>query len=416
MKAVALTVDISPTHHLALGAHPATKARFSIADPVEVNILLLFPEGTLPVALVSFDLLYVGPDLEATIVAALPDFPRENIVIAATHTHFAPMTDRTKPGLGNVDDFYLQELQEKVSRALREASTAEPKASVNLRAATGRACHSINRRLHKRFFFARKPRVNQYVMAPNREGATDETLTLLSVDDANGDSLAFVWNYACHPVSHPRENSVSAHFPGVARVALREKAGRDVPVLFFQGFSGNTRPSATVETHTIAERAHRLLSGPVFGRFTIDSYRKWTRSLSDAVVNLAESLEGVGATDIGGTRVEMPGAAFASPWPLPVSVQAIKFGRELTLLGISAEVVAEYADSARLLAGSQHCMLIGCLDTPFGYAPTAQMQREGGYEAEGYLSSFGLESLRYDLEATLSKAIEAALDDAHLQR
>lgn len=89
----------------------------------------------------------------------------------------------------------------------------------------------------------RIPRLGTVVTAPEPAGTVDRTLRLIELVNEAGDVLAMGWGVACHPVCSPDRQAVSSDFPGVVRDRLREP-GAGLPVLFFQGCSGDVRPAA----------------------------------------------------------------------------------------------------------------------------------------------------------------------------
>ena len=98
--AAALSVDISPRERVQLGAAADVDHLpwQGVADGIEANLLLLREsDGAHPILLVSLDLLYPGGRVRDAIVDS-SGMPEECVIVAASHTHRAPMTDDTKPG------------------------------------------------------------------------------------------------------------------------------------------------------------------------------------------------------------------------------------------------------------------------------------------------------------------------------
>ena len=60
------------------------------------------------------------------------------------------------------------------------------------------------------------------------------------------------------------------------------------------------------------------------------------------------------------------------------------------LVGLSAEVVSEYAPLVRSLHPNSHVVPVSCIDAVFGYLPTERIAAEGGYEGGGCFPFFGL--------------------------
>ena len=78
-------------------------------------------------------------------------------------------------------------------------------------------------------------------MGENLGGAIDRTVQLLRVDTSEGEPLAALVHYACHPVViQPPSVAVSADFVGVARGLFEAASG--ATMLFLQGACGNINP------------------------------------------------------------------------------------------------------------------------------------------------------------------------------
>ena len=397
--AASATVDITPEEQVELGCGQGDEASWLIGDRVEINFLALRLEADPPVVLVSADVLYVGPLLEEIIVQAFPDLPRERLFIAATHTHAAPMTDSTKPMLGRPDSQYMTTLPRRIEGAAAHLLEDSNYRAATLKVAEGRGNHSINRRRWKE---GADGEPGYMGFAPNPKGPTDEAITVLEAIDEDGALLAFVWNYACHPVAYPRGKTISSHFPGVLRDYVRREQGRQVPVLFFQGFSGNTRPKFLVKYPELRSHVWHLvrfrLAAPSWQPSQFDHYADWADSLARSTLRIAKRARAIGVQEIDASRAEMVGDLFVSPLARPVVFQSIRLGARFGLVGVSAEPVAEYADAVRKEFPAESVMTVGCLDTPFGYAPIQSMIAERGYESERFLEHFELEKLNPDIE------------------
>ena len=410
-KASAASADITPRNSPELGAGNNTGQSLAVDDPLELNLVAIWFGNSDPLVLASYDLLYVGEPLVEALVSSLPGIPRENIFIGASHTHAAPMTDPSKPRLGKVDPDYLEFAVDQTKNAVA-ALLEEEGAPVVLRAAAGSANHSVNRRRFKRFRFSphrNVPKLNVLELAPNPSGPRDETVTVLEITALSGEPLAVIWNYACHPVAYPRPDAVSAHFPGVVRRLLRERSSAGLPVLYFQGFSGNTRPNATARKRGLRQHLKRLLQGPVFQDFSWESYNDWTRSLASAVLGVASEVGPLEVHEVAARRVVRPSGLFVQGQTPQVAFQRFSLGPGLTFIGVSAEMVADYALLLRARQGDGLLFCVGCLDTPFGYAPTQRMLEEGGYESEQFLPHFSLSEISPRIEDNIKEGLSGVL-------
>lgn len=414
MKACSVSIDISPESQVSLGAGSVGRgAWLGVTEKVEANLLALWSENdNMPVLVVSVDLLYPGRILRATVEAAAEHLDADHIFLAASHTHQAPMTDDTKPKFGSADADYLIWLAEKISAAVELVLRLESARPVTLTVARSEASHSINRRRFVRFFLAKTLIINSFVSGPNPRGITDESIITASIRTADGNPIALMWNYACHPVGFPLHNTVAAHYPYVIRETARTRFNdAGLPVLFFQGFSGNTRPSATARVHSPSRRVRRLFWGPLFEDMTTQDYAHWSASLARVVMQAFESERPVESDSIATSRVVRPSADFAEQLQTDVSFHGLRVGPDLSILGVSGEAVAEYAPQVRRMAQSEFTFCVGCIDHVFGYIPTGKILAEGGYEGGGYCGKFDLNSINPHIEDHTLQGFQAVVAD-----
>ena len=401
-----------------MGGVPAS----GVSERLEANFVVLRDDADSdPIVIISVDLLYPGRVLRAALESALPELRPDQIFLTSSHTHQAPMTDDTKPALGSPNSEYMRILAVNLSKEVKRVIDSDSTQVGIVSTRTLTATHSINRRLKKRWDFSRRPRCpwvavrlglarEFYVMAPNPVGVTDELVTTLISRSPTGQAQFVIWNYACHPVSFPDKNRVAAHFPHYVRDVLRASLGvEDLPVLFLQGFSGNTRPSASID-HGAGWRSkvRAWLFGPYFVNMSWSAYSSWATELGELVETgcaTSTRLEDVGLLS---RRSVFPSSLFVEgAAEADVSFHAIRFGPAFAIVGVSAEVVAEFAPTVRAMTGSQQVMCVGCLDHPFGYAPTNAILREGGYEGGDYCELFGLGPLVSGVEEEMIKGFKS---------
>lgn len=411
LRAAASRIDITPTRPLDMASGPRAahvRASDRVDEPLEADILALrYGDAQDDVLLfVTLDLLYVGATLERIVMEAAPSLSPAQILVAASHTHRAPVTQPGLDSLGRTDPDFLSDLAERLTTEIVRVLSPSAAVPVTIRVGEAMAAHSINRRLRKKFFLAKKPQWNIIANAPNPAGATDETVTALELRGADGEPVAYMWNYACHPVSHPDARSYSSHFPYVVRSALRSGSGAVVPVLFLQGFSGNTRPSASSRVRSPREIVRRIVSGPLFDDMSPRAYRQWASSLSDVVRGALEAGRTVEPHHIEARREDRSGDGFAEG-SRPLSFRSVRLGADLAIVGMSAEPVAEYARLVRSWQLSATTMCVGCVGDVAGYVPTDQMIIDGGYESDRSRSHFGVGSYVADYETNIVASLRA---------
>jgi hypothetical protein len=311
--------------------------------------------------------------------------------MAASHTHFAPATDSALPELGTVNAAYLQWAAGNIADLLDELLAAEGMPAI-LTWDVARTQRTINRR-RKGWGLSRHPlpHVSPRIrLAPNPHGETDGTLRVLVARALEGGSIiAVLWSLACHPVSFPRREVVSAEFPGVVRSHLRARVGARTPVAFLQGFAGNVRPR-------LGSHISRVAGLPVRMAFVCPSYvewNEWATGLAREVVDLAQRAGrgAVGSVDSKRIELLLTMVVPSAPVSRVVTLHRLRFGPELSMLGVSAEPVAEYV--SRIVAAQPNGSVfpVGYIDEVYGYLPTRTILEEGGYEAEGFFPSFSLQ-------------------------
>lgn len=152
-------------------------------------------------------------------------------LIALSHTHAGPVFcpgDAAKPG-GEWIDTYLQSLAQKIQEAVGEAlENARPGL---LETAKGTCALASNRDLPE-------PESGRLLVGWNPAVDADETLLVGRISNKQGECIATLVNYACHPTILAWDNqSISPDFVG----AMREVVEKDTeaPCLFLQGASGD---------------------------------------------------------------------------------------------------------------------------------------------------------------------------------
>ena len=404
-------MDITPDRPLPLAGYEDRRGPSrGVADPLELNALLLRAPGQ-TIAILTADLLFVTAELKARLLEAVGarlGLDEASLLVAASHTHSAPALDPSKPRLGVCDPEYAARVTQRAAELLGRLGTMDPvPCHVDYR--TGAADHAINRRRPGWHVSLRHLPYRGVRRAPNPAGPRDETLHLLTFSDPTDRPLAVLWSYACHPVGFPARTRVSADFPGVVRRALRDAHGAELPVLFLQGFAGDVRPRETGATTRFTRRLAELIVGPLFASFTPAQYAAWAGGLAERVVGVAR----------GAMRTRRPVAPVCrrERTALSALVAGATAGRDVTfqrmsldpafhIIGVSAEPVTAYGTMVRRMFPGA-VLPVGCIDSAFGYLPTAAMLGERGYEDSAFMQPFGLSGrFRPEMEGVVRGAWE----------
>ena len=427
MHARSAFCDVTPRRRLvSLAGYAARPAAIEILNSIEISAALL-EDGARRCLIFSFDLMIVGAELQAMILARLArrGFNSGEVLLLASHTHFAPATDRACAPLGEPDDRFVADAATAAENLVNEMLQAQP-IDVRLEIKQGGLHHSVNRRrfwplptLSRTYGF----RLSCIALSPNQGGATDEHVTVILLRRRDNDAVvAAIWHYACHATAVVPSDAVSAAFPGAVRRALRQQFG-EIPCLFVQGFCGDISPKIPCAPANLGTRLRRLarlpIAGPGFPSPTHEDYRQWSDSLAAAVVRIARGEDnGSCATDglaLGAVDVAL--AAFfngRAPDKL-LAAQVVRFG-DIELVALSAEVTIEWREILdRELPRQEGTLRLyaGYLGALYGYLPTPDQIRSGGYEVTGFQPLFGL-SGAFDAEKivpTVVDCVKRAIDE-----
>jgi hypothetical protein len=201
------------------------------SNELEINgINFVDPSSNLTYEIVALDALYPG-DLVWSL-----NKPETEMILAASHTHYAPHLDSAKKLLGTVAPQAL--LDYKIAIEIADKQEVFPKKCEIYSA-------NIPVSVYRRFDYPTS-RFNDFLSAkfgmyPNEAQNVDQTLRIW-VFSENGTVKFVVALFACHPVSRVCKDKISADYVGIIRKKIREKFCCRT-VLFFQGCSGDVRPN-----------------------------------------------------------------------------------------------------------------------------------------------------------------------------
>jgi hypothetical protein len=386
----AASIDITPERPNALGGYAYSRSWNRVEDRLEANGVA-FDDGERRLYVIALDTLYIGREVQSLLgdlaVKRSPDRPAE-VLAAASHTHFAPMLDRSKPRLGIVDSDYLDALSDKLE-ILFDRLDAAPPLPAWVESHCGAADFSVNRRLdapHRTWNNGfRAPR--EVFLAPNPEGYVDRRLRIRLFADEAGQARAAIAHFGCHPSSFPDHHAITPDYVGAIRAAVRETAGANIPVAFLQGCAGDVR-ATIVGGPTPLGLLRTLKMGPHFPPASLDKWRAWRRSVQDcaravlAAPAASHPLRGKLATG----HLAFPLSALREiETDLDFELGYYEIGDDIQIVSMNAEPLAKWT-----LSFPPNVLLTGYVGDCFGYLPVASEIVRGGYEVHGHESCFGL--------------------------
>ena len=376
-------VDITPDRSLPMSGFAArTEPSAGVHDPLTVRAIAVGET-----ALVAVDVVGLHEDLVQRVRqrCGLPD---ENVVVAAIHTHGAPVSMPGRLG-AEADANFLQAIEDGCVAAIAGARANRRPATLSV--GMGADPDVARNRRHA-------------------GGPLDRALPVLRLRAADGAIFAVLACYACHPVVLGADNRLlTADYPHYVRKTI-EAACPGAVAVFVTGCAGdaNTGHSAHA-SWTLAgsparsfETAERLgtrigeaalaadefpLSGHVEAR-AADVLLDLTRLENEPLGDLAHrwrrearTAGGVGQTIMAAWVAWAERFAGTPPGRWTGRVGVLVWGG-LPIIALPGEIFAETALHIRAACGNRPAFVLAYANATPGYIPPASEFVHGGYEVE----------------------------------
>ncbi len=397
-KVAAGAVAITPEQPVWMGGYAArTEPSDGKVHDLFAKVMVIEDTGGSRLVIVTMDLIGITPELRAGVEDLVKGngVPPESLLMNASHTHCGPELRDDRILRCGIDAKYaalsrqfVRDTATKIGKLVIETlARVEPSRLVYSHA---RAGFAMNRRL---------PTSGGFINSPNPDGPVDHDVPVLRAEDADGKLKAILFGYACHATTLSFQQ-LCGDYPGFAQQYV-EDAHEGVVAMFINGCSGdqNPYPRRTLElaqqhgralangVETALETKNvRELKGPLraaLDRATLKFAEPPSRQQIAVMVassNKYERFHGetlLQQLDESG-KIETEFSCFP--------IQAVQFGKDLTLVAICGEVVVDY--SLRLkkeLAkdGDNVVWIAGYSNHVFGYLPSLRVLKQGGYEGGG---------------------------------
>ncbi len=387
--------------------------------------------GDRPAVLIAVDLIGVPLRLTTELAGRLEraGVPRAQLAIAATHTHTGPSLSGVLPFIFSTPltpaeqvavERYSTGLVDRLERAALAALADRRPA--RLAWGQGSAAFAANRRVLKD---------GKWVTFGVAPGApVDHDLPILTARAPDGTLRAVLANYACHATTlEARDNIVHGDWPGAAKVLIEQRhPGAVALITVGAGADANPDPRGggppTADRHgrEVADEVDRLLgtalrpvtTAPSGGMRLIDLR---LHEMPDRAAWESRAA-GAGAPAIYARSVlARLDRGESLPPTVPYPVQVWSFGRDLAMVFLAGEVVADYGLRLKKeLDGTRLWVTAYANDVPF-YVPSQRMIPEGGYEVEGSMVYYGQPSRLADgTEEQIVNTVRALVPDAFTRR
>ncbi len=344
---------------------PAT----GVHDPLWARALVL-DDGDRVLALVALDLIGLNPGRLPALVQAQGI---DHILLAATHTHGGPLVLDLRIPYGENRDWpeaspYLTWLEERIVEVVGQAR--DVRREVRMSIGHGRADISFNRRQIIDGDV-------EMVWGKNRDGSkdwgpVDSDLGLWRLDDLDGEPIALLANYACHPVVMGKSNLLlTADFPGATMDYLEAQFPGVIP-FFLQGGCGDLDPYIDVQDDFCAVTDQ----GEELGR----EIAKLFRHMGPYVEGMDGALEAEPSLRWHELRQSF-GRFKDQAQTQELGYGVLRVGADLAFFVLPGEPFVELQLDLKRRSPITHTFLLGYTNGYAGYFPTQQANREGGYGA-----------------------------------
>ncbi len=247
--------DVTPQVPMPMWGYGARGDALSegVRDPLHVKTLVI-EAGDDRLALVGLDMGRSPMDASMdNIISKVKEVGVGHVFVVGSHTHHGPVIElRDEPGMGR-ERFdaevlaYPDFLENSIVGTIREAAENLQEARI------GWATQDIDMNRNRHSDFEPRPR--------------DPELAVVRFDDADGEPIAVMVNFAAHPTMHPAEDlRFSAEWPGEMMNAVETAMGTNC--FFMQGAIGDltTRRTPGVEGieefgQVLAEKVVTLATG-----------------------------------------------------------------------------------------------------------------------------------------------------------
>ncbi len=329
--------------------------------------------------------------------------PRERLVINVSHTHAGPVVRAS-------GDEYSRNLADTIVRVAGEA--LKDLAPARVRFGHGTAGLGGNRR---------EPTPQGVKIGVNPDGPVDHDVPVLEITDLKGRMRGILFGYACHNTTLTAKNLIlSGDYAGFAQADL-EKRHPGATALFLQlcGGDQNPQPRGTMELAEkhggeLAAAVDRAIAGRMRDvkaplraawettelMFPPHTRETFEPKLKDPDPRRARSAARmIKAYDEG-----KPVRSLTYP------VQALRFGRDLTMVFLAGEVVVDYALRVKREFHGGDVVVAGYSNHIPCYIASLRVLKEGGYEAEDSLLDDGMPGpFAEDVEERVMAAVKRVM-------
>jgi neutral ceramidase len=425
LKAGASVINVTPfLGEVLIGGFGSPVAKY-IHDELYARSLVL-DDGETQIAIVIVDNLHFVrgvSDAARLLVEQHTGIKKENVLIAATHTHSSVSAIAIGSDPASFDssaelDEYQRFLARRIADGVRRAAYNKVSAKIGW-GSVQKPEHVFNRRwfmkpnadLKNPFGGKDKVKMNPGIGNPDLDrpaGPTDPEVFFLSVQSLDGHPISLLANYSLHYVGGVPGDHVSADYFGVFSSHLQELIGEDRKASGFvamlsNGTSGNInnidfrRPAPKMSSYQKMQIVAKDVAETVFEAYRNIPYQTYVKlgaTYTELPLQVRQSTPEMltrakKVVSDPNTKLLHPlEPAYANrmiwideKWPKKVDavMQAFQIG-DLAVVGIPFETFVETGLEIKAKSPYQSTFTISLANGWYGYLPTPEHHELGGYE------------------------------------
>ncbi len=399
IKAGAAKVQIPAPTGVGLAGYYHERIATWIRDGLFAHALLLEREGT-TLAFVSVDILCMdAPQADAAkkLIEAQTGIPPQNVLLHATHTHTAPLPWRD--ALLPHNDEFVNALPQFIAESVVKAKQNMFPALLVPGRETVKDVGS-NRLARLRDGSEMFSKGNGIGLA----GPVDRELQALRVCDLDGETRAFLVNFAMHPdtIGGGTADFISADWPGEIGKALSQVYGEDVITVFMNGCCGDLNHGLDHPTRRQPRIPHAISMGRAIAGATMAAIEQSEPMESTVLAAQLDYLELPYYTrdaeflaEVEVARKRMKGwdsalVMSSDAWDHDgktghVPVQVLRCG-DILFIGLPGEIFTRWGLELKHWSPAPYTFVIEQANANFCYIPTTDQALRGAYGAKPVLS------------------------------
>lgn len=286
----------------------------------------------------------------------------ENILCVASHSHSTPKFADDFP---NADTPYVRDMEKKIAGAIVEANSHLVPARLGV--SFGEAREGHNRRMIKTTGEVEMLWANRERRATS---PVDYSVGVIALNNGEGQRMATLVNFACHPVVLGPENlEFSADYVGAFTKKVEEALGGQC--MFLQGAAGDINPfwDKTPPAEGAFEQVETM--GKAVADAVIAANSKMGEFVATPTLNFLEDIVPLKSRKLEGQEQK----------DVPATLSTLIIGGQLAFGFFPGEFFVEHGLRFKNESRFPHTFFVGYTNDALHYFPTIRATTEGGYGA-----------------------------------